>query len=498
VKVIIISPGIPSLKKDYLFWFYKGLCEIKSCVTGNNIEAPTYPLALPVLQSIINQIDMNIEVELIDGNVQKINYNNLQDLVLISTDTVCYNKAIRIAKQIKVINKHIKIVIGGQHFKVSYLVQSERDKTINYLSREPLKWVDAVAFGYAENCMDNIITDFRNNKLKKVYDISGNSSIELLEPNRNGLFLNKYLYHSIETSRGCKSSCSFCSSAGTPEAYKKPKYVIQEITNIRKLEQYHGMQYLPLFFNDNALNFNPKDDNAANHYSDLIDKLIVYKNQNSCHDKLSFDGHAKPFSYDDAYGEYFNRLSKAGCQRLLVGFDTFESNITNRKSGSDVDKSELLYDHYRNFVNILRSNNLDIMASFMMIANGDYMNDGQKVIRFIEESNISIVSLSIMTPYPGSKLFCDYLNKCIYDNYKGINWDKFDSMCDIDNNGKFMSFFKNMLNEIYSENRIWNKVINKYNENRVINKFIGDIRSEVFILSSFQKSLDNFINRGAC
>src|SRR3989338_8754123 len=93
------------------------------------------PLSLPTLAGLTPK---DIEVEIIDENIEPIDFNDKVDLVGISFFTAFANRAYEIADEFK--KKGVKVVLGGIH--------------ASFLPQEALRHADSVIIGEAEGVWD--------------------------------------------------------------------------------------------------------------------------------------------------------------------------------------------------------------------------------------------------------------------------------------------------------------------------------------------------------
>jgi len=151
-------------------------------------------LTLPLLAALTPK---NIEIEIVNERIDKINFNTDADIVGLTAMTREINRAYEIAESFK--KRNITVIMGGIH--------------VTYLPFEALKHCDAVVVGEAENIWTAAIKDFLNGDLKKIYknnelpDLKNIPAprFDILPPERYRLKI-----FPVQAIRGCPYKCEFC------------------------------------------------------------------------------------------------------------------------------------------------------------------------------------------------------------------------------------------------------------------------------------------------
>ncbi|MBM4322490.1 MAG: radical SAM protein, partial [Deltaproteobacteria bacterium] len=108
------------------------------------------PLSLLTLASVTPE---DAEVSIVDENIEKIDFEEGVDLVGITVMTPQASRAYQMADQFRKRGK--KVVLGGFH--------------ISHLPEEALNHADAVVIGEGDRIWKEVIKDFQESKLKKIY-----------------------------------------------------------------------------------------------------------------------------------------------------------------------------------------------------------------------------------------------------------------------------------------------------------------------------------------
>ena len=160
----------------------------------------------------------DINVEILDENIDVIDYNSPVDLVGISSNTSEINRAYEICDEFR--KRGIAVVIGGIHASA--------------LPDEAGEHADSVVIGEAEGVWEKLIDDFRKGTLAKFYKHETFPDISRLSlPDRAVLKNKRYLTRNVlQLSRGCPFRCVFCSVTeffGNTFRVRNEDQVIEEI-----------------------------------------------------------------------------------------------------------------------------------------------------------------------------------------------------------------------------------------------------------------------------
>jgi len=185
-------------------------------------------------------VPRDVEISFCDEHVQKLDFNEPADLVAISAMLTCQMpRAWEIADQYRA--KGAKVLFGG----IGTMLHADETQT----------HADAVLLGEAEGRMEEVLRDFRNGQLKKVYDyLHDFLPMSSVGPARREI-LDRPLYNFrgvqmvdlIHASRGCKFNCFPCCTPYLGGCRFRPRdipSVVSEIESIRNNR---------LFFVDNSL-----------------------------------------------------------------------------------------------------------------------------------------------------------------------------------------------------------------------------------------------------
>lgn len=349
------------------------------------------PLGLSYISSVLKN-DGHF-VKLIDMNVESLDWRNYDysyfDVVGISADTVRFS----LAKQISLTAKMqgVVTVLGGPHATAEY-EQILREQVCDYVILGEgeytfLRLVKALESKEKYPSIDGL------SYLKDGTVITSPSKLienldELPLPDRENsrLYKTKFdgkLATSLITSRGCPFDCEFCSASqfmGRRVRKRSVESVIEELKQIKEL----GYDSV-IFFDDNFTIDKTRT-------IELCEKIL--KNN------LTFSWWA--FSRaDELLGkeDLLEAMSKSGCRMLFIGFESAEDQVLDEygKRASSSIAFEV--------AKLLRKYKIDLFASFIMGALRDTKESVMKTIRMAKRLGAQIVQFSILTPYPGTRLY---------------------------------------------------------------------------------------------
>lgn len=307
------------------------------------------------------------EVKINDENFGQLPLEDA-DLVGITAFTTSVNRAYELARQYR--ERGVKVVMGGIHASM--------------LPEEALRFVDAVVVGEAEGVWGKVIDDFESGRMGGIYqgpqvDL-GRSTVrprrDLLDP--------RYLFHSLQTSRGCPFHCDFCSVTqymGRSYRQRVPEEVLGE------LEQVPGRNLF--FVDDNLVGYTAESrDRARALFSGMVRRGLRKR-------------YWMQTSINSAEDEGLLRLAgKSGCVFTLIGFEsTSQDRLTDMKKGINL---KVGVDNYRRVIRAYHRAGIGVVGSFIIGNDHESAKDYRDLARFLVSAGVDALLLSILTPLPGS------------------------------------------------------------------------------------------------
>lgn len=300
-----------------------------------------------------------VDVEFVDENVQEINFDADDDFVGISMMlTAQIKRGWEIADAFR--KKGIKVIFGG----IATMLHAE----------EMQQHADSVFLGEVEGRLEHVFKDFKEGKLKKVYDYMQNfPPIESVGPARRDI-LNKGLYNYrgvqmvdlVHASRGCRFNCYPCcvrflgGKKFRPRPYDK---VVEEMASIDNNR---------LFIVDNSLAQNKEWEIG------LFKEMIPLKKKWCCH----------PIEDDD---KVLDLAAQAGAWFVYQAI--FDSSDFIRE------RIKRYHDH-------------GIAVEGSILLGLDYHTEDyiKKWMDFLLDIELDMAEFTILTPFPHTKTFDDLHN----------------------------------------------------------------------------------------
>ena len=319
------------------------------------------PLAPAMLASLTPP---DVEVKFYDDRMEPIPYDEPTDLVAISVETYTAKRAYQIASEYR--RRRVPVSMGGFH---ATLVPDEvRD------------YAESVVVGEAEELWPQVVADFRADRMRRIYKSPSRPSLQGVRPDRSIFVGKRYLpIGLVEAGRGCHLRCEFCAIQSFFESTQNRRPTDEIIEEIRRIDK-------PLiFFVDD--NFTSHMDRAKELMRRLIPLKIKWVSQASIH---------------AAHDEEFLRLARdSGCQGLLVGLETLNTDTLRRMSKS-FNTMKGGYDvAFANF----RRYGIRLYITFMLGYDGDTVDAFHDNERFAKQKRFFMVSFNHVTPFPGTPLY---------------------------------------------------------------------------------------------
>ena len=376
-KLELISPKSSLTENARELWDGK----FYSLLYGVNKYSTAF-LALPTIAALTPK---DIEVGITDENIDQIDFDKHIDLVGVTCNTWLAPRAYEIADEFR--RRGITVVLGGIHPSM--------------LPYEAIEHADAVVIGEAESVWSNVIEGFRENRLRPFYRSPELPKLEDLPVPRWDLLKNRrYFYHTIQTTKGCPYDCEFCTvkaMSGGRYRYKPVKDTIKEMETLLDIEK-----KLFFFVDDNFIG-------NRKHTKELLRELISLK-------IVYFAQVSLNLARDE---ELLSLLAESGCRKVIIGFESL-INANLKQMGKD---KFYKVEQYTEDIMKIQSLGIEIQGSFMFGCDFDDETVFQKTVDFIKNANLCAVTLSILTPFPGTSLFrrFDKEGRLLYND-----WRKYD------------------------------------------------------------------------
>lgn len=343
------------------------------------------PLALPTLAA---HTPSKHQVEIIDEEVEQIDFNIKYDLVGITAMTYKAPRAYKLAKAF--MKTGAKVVMGGIHASMC--------------PDEASEYFDSVVIGEAEKIWPKMLEDCQNNNLQKFYKEDEFPDIKASLPPRYDLVKNRhYVCTCLQTTRGCPYNCSFCTVTkhnGHKLRKKSINQVIEEIDSIIKLKKTYGLIYNKRDKQTRKFKgiFLFADDNFA---IDRQHAVAVCQAIKKCQDdnNIYFTWFTQANSSIGFDNELLELMAESNCNYLLIGFESLEPESLKsmkKKMNSPQDYSMIIKNIHDKGIRVIYSTIFD--------DNSIKREAIDSLIAFINKTKVLHVLTNILTPYPGTDL----------------------------------------------------------------------------------------------
>lgn len=318
-------------------------------------------LTLPYLAGLTPS---GVKVELLDDRYGEIDYGGKFDLVALTTTIATAGRAYQIAAEFR--KRGVPVVMGGFHASL--------------LPDECLEHCDAVVIGEAEYTWPELIEDFRNRKMRRIYKADHFHDLKGLPlPRWELLNMRKYFvpFLPLMTTRGCPFSCSFCEVPVVYGSRYRHRPVSEVIEDIRRIPT-GKIQIV--------------DDNIAGSHDyakELFRAMIPLKVRWSCLWTINTSGDM----------ELLDLAVKAGVYHVNIGIES-----VSQKSLGSINKKQNSVHEYRDMLKALERRGVFYSLNFMFGLDEDTPEIFDETMRFLKKVNAPMAFFNTVTPREGTAM----------------------------------------------------------------------------------------------
>ena len=331
------------------------------------------------IQTVMACTPPGVNIDLVDEYLTPIDYDVKTDIVALSAKTSCVTYAYEVARRFRAKGK--RVVLGGIHASLR--------------PDEALEHVDCVVTGEAEVVWPQVVRDLENDQLKERYDAVGFPPMDKIPTPAWGRSKpDGYLFHQIQTTRGCPFRCRFCSVPDISGQEFRSKSVERVTEELRALPRSRGpiASAKPLYIVDD--NFISR----VRYTKDLLRALIPLKKAGQI---PSWSAETTLNVANDE--ELLDLFRDAGCSTLIIGFES-----VTEASLAAMDKPVNFCLTYQEAVDRIHARGMSIIGNFIVGFDTDTLGVFQQTLEFVQKTGILYPFFSILTPMPGTKLFDEY------------------------------------------------------------------------------------------
>jgi len=418
LKIAFIIPknGSDNGSSFYDYKFYSTFLLSKKYIS--------YLLAIPTLAALTPD---KHDVRIFDENIEDIDYEWKADIAGISVRTMFAKRAYSISETFRKLG--VKTVLGGIHPSMC--------------PDEALQYCDSVVIGEAEHVWSKLLKDAEDGNLQSIYKSDKSVDLKLQPaPDRSPLSKQRYLSDIIQTAKGCPFHCEFCSVHAFDGQKIRTKTVDQVTREIQGINSNSNAPYKTkksiFFVDDNII--------ADKHFAmELFRALTPFNINWMCQASINISEEE----------EILKAMRKSGCGAIFIGFESISKD--NLES---MHKSVNVKYNYLDAVKKIQSHGILVHASFILGYDFDSDRSFDELIEFIQEANLLMPLVNILTPFPGTKLFSRLESE---GRIMHRDWDKYDSRHVVFkpmnmSEGELLEGYRKVVRSIYSHESIYRRL----------------------------------------
>lgn len=300
------------------------------------------------------------------------------DLVAISTLTAQAFVAYEVADRLRAAG--VVVVIGGLHASVC--------------PEEALRHADIVVVGEGEQVWPAILAAPAEQRkgIWRAADFPPVDVARLPIPRYDLLQLDRYQRFPVQTSRGCPWRCDFCaSSVMLQQKYRRREIggIVRDIEFIRTLRRRPFIEFA--------------DDNT------FVDKAWGRRLCEALRPlRIKWFTETDVSVADDS--ELLRLMREAGCRQVLIGL---ESPDATSLEGIELRANfkAAKWNSYREAIARIQAHGITVNGCFVLGLDGQDTGIFQRILDFVNETNLFEVQLTVLTAFPGTPLYTRLLSE---------------------------------------------------------------------------------------
>lgn len=303
-----------------------------------------------------------VETTIVDENVEPLDFDCDADVVGVSFMTFNAPRAYEIGDAFRARGK--TVFFGGYHPTL--------------MPEEAIRHCDAVCIGDAEANLPRMFDDLRSGKLRRLYS---DRAPELAPKPVDVRLIRERQYATssvVQATRGCNRRCEFCSVT----AFYRHTLRCRPVADV--LEQIKAAPGRDLLF---------MDDNIAadsRYAKELFEAMIPLKKHWFAQIPVGVTRDA----------EMLRLMRASGCRAVFVGLESL-----SQESLAEAAKGFNRADDYGTAVAALHAHGIAVIGAFVVGFDHDSPEVFARTSAFLRETNVDVLQLTILTPFPGTPLF---------------------------------------------------------------------------------------------
>jgi radical SAM superfamily enzyme YgiQ (UPF0313 family) len=345
------------------------------------------PLNLAICARVAD--DAGWDVEIIDENITDGLHVARADVdaVGIGAMTTQARRAYEIGDAYLGLN--VPVILGGIHPSA--------------LPQEALAHATVVCKGDAEATLPYALNDLReigSVSGKRIYDWADHPDSPIVTPRKDLLDPKQYLvFNPIQTTRGCPHGCTFCTTPAIFGRKFRQRAIPDIVEEMREAKE--RFKTGTFIFSD--------DDVAGNHAwaMELFEAITPLKIRWASQCDILISRNDKLLA----------AMRASGCQGIILGLES-PNAATLRQAG----KRYVNADEYHDRIRKIQSYRISIWGSFIFGFDTDNWRNCMETVRFAQRAGLSMSCYPILTPYPGTAVYQQYLAQ---GRLLTQDWDKY-------------------------------------------------------------------------
>jgi len=365
------------------------------------------PLGLLYLASYLRQ-NADHEIKVIDSQVEELSYPKLKqkvkkfgpDLVGITAMTLTLIDALKTVSLVKSTDKKIKVVLGGPHVHifpeetislpgVDYLVLGEGEEAFCDLvkaieKKEGWEKIKGVVFKKGKKIINTGPRDFLMNLDKLPFPARDLTPYQKY----SSLMAKRRPITTMITSRGCPFQCKFCDRPNLGKIFRarSAQNVVNEMEKCTQMGIYEFLIY------DDTFTVNKK------RVLDICDEIIKRKLD------IGWDIRARVDTIDK---KMLKKLKEANCERIHYGVEAGSPKVLKGLN------KRITIRQAKNAFGWTKQAGIDTLAYFMIGNPQEGEKEIKASIKLMKQLEPDFVHITILTPFPATKLYFEAMEKGI-------------------------------------------------------------------------------------
>lgn len=338
---------------------------IKACADSPFKAYKKYMAAPP--QSIFSMaactpkdVDIQMTDETVDMSIQ---YATDADIIVIFFSTPDAYRAYEIAEKFSALAK--TVILSGLHVKFN--------------QGEALNHCDSIIVGECENVWEDVLSDYKYNKLKRKYESDRAVDMATLNPYPTNIISSEKYNHiwSVVISRGCENHCTYCL---VNRYFDSIRY--RPIDNIISEIKQSGAKLIELHADNLTAD--------RSYAKELFERLIPLN--------IKWFGETTVNFADDE--ELVRLAAKSGLSYLLLGIETPSAESLEKISKGFIDVSQI-----KKQIKVFHKYNIMIDSAMMFGLDGQKPSIFEETVHFVRDIDLDIAHGITPIPFPGTKFY---------------------------------------------------------------------------------------------